>query len=119
MSKDISKVIKLQNEEDKILKEEKEIKKENEELKKLIKKDIAYDKKTKELEVQEVNFIQKFAIKSAKKHKLIFAVLVATAAILVWHSAWTLLDKVPAYFSLTFIIVGIIILWMFNQFKRL
>ena len=106
-----------------ILKEEKKIELEAEKIfslssymRKLLRKDLQHEEKEEKLVEEETTFVQKLLINKAKKHRILFPLVVVTAVVLVWRGLWGIFDGTPilssSYVSLG---AGIILLWLFNK----
>ena len=117
----------LEAKEQQILKEEKKIEEETKKLlslqyyiKKLLKQDIVQEEKEEAIVDTETTFVQKMVINKAKKHKILFPLVVVTAVVLVWRGLWGIFDATPilssSYVSL---LAGIVLLWLFNKFTEL
>jgi len=59
-------------------------------------------------------------LSKAKKHEFIFPLIVITGVVLVWRGLWGLFDQLPIVsYSAISLILGIVILWIFNRIKSL
>jgi len=68
----------------------------------------------------ELNFFQKFFVARAKKHRAIFQVIIVLGVVLVWRGLWGLFDQMPILSSAAIsLVVGLIVLWLFNRITDL
>lgn len=68
----------------------------------------------------ELNFFQRFFVSRAKKHKILFQLIILLGVVLVWRGLWDLFDQIPVISSaLISIVVGLFLLWLFNRITDL
>ncbi len=124
---------KIKLEEDKILKEGEKIEKAEERIKEEEKKILSSqeeilksskDKKSNIFAVdegltsRELQIFRLLFIKKLTKHKLISALVVITATVLIWRGIWYMADDIPILsYSLVSLGVGILLLWIIRKYK--
>lgn len=68
----------------------------------------------------ELNFFQKFFVGHAKKHKIIYQIIIVLAVVLVWRGLWDIFDTLPVISSaFASLAIGLVILWLFNRMTDL
>src|SRR5690348_3111229 len=70
--------------------------------------------------VEEANAIQSSFIVRTKKHKFLFPLIITAAVVLVWRGLSGIFDATPLIsYSAISLVLGVIILWVFNRGKFL
>lgn len=68
----------------------------------------------------EANSFQRMVLTKAKKHEILYPLIALVGVVLVWRGLWDLFDQVPILsYALTSLVVGLIILWLFNRIRSL
>lgn len=68
----------------------------------------------------ELNFFQRFFVNRAKKHKMIFQIIIVLGIVLVWRGLWGIFDQIPIISSaIISLLVGLSVLWLFNRITDL
>ncbi len=116
------KVDELLDKVDTVLTQQKKLAKQQE----VILEEVSVDEKEEEAVVAEVEKVEsvddlkKNLIFHARHHKLLFPLVVAVGAVLLWRGLWNLFDQIPIVsYSFISIALGVIILWAFNRMNSI
>jgi hypothetical protein len=75
---------------------------------------------TMEKEVEKVSSIQSSFIVRTKSHRFLFPLIVTAGVVLVWRGLSGIFDATPLVnYSIISLVLGIAILWFFNNMKSL